>query len=80
MTATRLLTSTAQLAACAACAALTMATVLMVPLDGAAQAAGSRVALVPAPDGFFSVTLDVGDLLAQRKSAWAADRVDRHLF
>jgi hypothetical protein len=77
MTATRLFSSTGQLAACAA---LTLATLLVVPLDSAAQAAGSRVAMIPAPDGFVPVTLDIDDLVAQRKAAWAADRVDRHLL
>lgn len=77
MTATRLFTSTGLFAACAA---LTVATVLVVPLDSAAQAADARVTVIPAPDGLVSVTLDIDDLVAQRKAAWAADRVDRHLF
>ena len=77
MTATRPLTATAELAACAA---LAVATVL-IPLNGDAQAGDSKVALIPAPDGFVSVaTLDIDDLVAQRKAAWAADRVERHLF
>jgi|1185.fasta_scaffold12526_2 hypothetical protein len=78
MNATRLLVSTAQLAAYTA---LIAATVLVVPLDGAAQAAGSRVAMIPAPDGVASAAaLDIDDLVAQRKAAWAADLVDRHLI
>jgi hypothetical protein len=80
MNATRLLTSPARLATCAV---LVSATVLSVPLHESAHAAGSWATVIPAPDGGAAVNargLDIDDLVAQRKAAWAADRVARHLF
>ena len=78
MTATRLLTSPARLATYAV---LVSATVLTVPLNESAQAAGSWATVIPAPDGCAPVEirgLDIDDLVATRKAAWAAERVDRH--
>jgi hypothetical protein len=78
MTATRLLTSPARLAIYAA---LVSATVLTVPLNESAEAAGSWATAIPAPDGCAPVEapgIDIADLVAQRKAAWAAERLDRH--
>ena len=79
MTTTRLLTWPTRLATCT----VLLATALLVPLCGAAEAAGSPVASIPAPGGCAPVEVEtpgVDDLVAQRKAAWAADRVARGLF
>jgi hypothetical protein len=80
MTATRLLTSTAQLATSTIVVA---ATLLLVPLNSAADAASSPVASIPAPDGCAPPqprAIQLDDLIAQRKEAWAADRAAQGLL